>query len=260
MHPNFDPPAIVAPQPRCPPSSLGQGRQVHKWLGVAGSRTPWDQGAPCPCPPPHVPQPLSSEPSGQSGCRSQRLSGGRQPPLPQENCLGGQVGRGPPGGVGQVRGLAEVGGLPAERAESGAHCGQVHVGRVGVSAPPGRGVPARGGVRLTTAGLVRAVQAVGAPVADQRRIHAAQHLAGELAPWAEQPGQRWSWGSQEGGTGGRAPSRVWGERSTQLTAPLNPQHPQPQAGVLTPPFTPGTPISSSHSQGCHINWGVHACP
>lgn len=64
----------------------------------------------------------------------------------------------------------------------------------------------RGGGRLTTARLVRAVQAVLAPVADEGRIQAAQHPAGELAPWAEQPGQRGTWGSKGGGgTGGTAP-------------------------------------------------------
>lgn len=42
----------------------------------------------------HTPQPSSSEPSWQSGRRSQRSSGARHSPLPQVSCLGEQRARG----------------------------------------------------------------------------------------------------------------------------------------------------------------------
>lgn len=50
----------------------------------------------------------------------------------------------------------------------------------GVQTPPG----------LTALPLIRAVQAVLAPVAHGARLHTAQHLAGELALGAQEPGQR----------------------------------------------------------------------
>lgn len=43
-----------------------------------------------PCPGWHIPQPSSSEPSWQSGCRSQRRSADRHSPLPQLSWLGKQ--------------------------------------------------------------------------------------------------------------------------------------------------------------------------
>lgn len=62
----------------------------------------------------HAPQPSSSEPSSQSGRRSQRRSVGRHSPLPQASCLGEQraLEPGSPGRavVGTVKGAAPVAG------------------------------------------------------------------------------------------------------------------------------------------------------
>lgn len=106
-------------QTRAPGHSLLRGRVGQVQRGAhAGAGLP--RGAPQsgPGPTPPLPQPSSSEPSWQSGCRSQRRSAGRHSPLPQVSWLGEQrpLEAGSPGKavVGTVKGT-----VPAARAGAG---------------------------------------------------------------------------------------------------------------------------------------------
>lgn len=219
------PPSSPSFPPVPPPPAPGQGvspggvslggcvprgcPQVRGCPRVGGPRG----GSPgVPCPP--VPQWVSSEPSGQSGCRSQRLWGCKHPPpLGQGTCGGGQGGDRPPARAG---GLAETGGVPVERVGLGGaqhhpHLEGAHIWRRFPGGSPhfGGGGPRWG---LTTMGLVGAVGAVGVAV------------AGHPPPRAEQPGQGRAWGAKWGEREGQHPAH----RTPNPTAPT-PQHPHPTA-------------------------------
>lgn len=110
-------------QTRAPGHSLLRGRVSRVQRGAhAGAGPPRGapppQARPSPGPAPPLPQPSSSEPSWQLGCRSQRRSAGRHSPLPQVSWLGEQrpLEAGSPGEavVGTVKGT-----VPAARAGVG---------------------------------------------------------------------------------------------------------------------------------------------
>lgn len=141
--------------------------------------------------------------------------------MPQENCLGEQVGEGP---LGQARGdgeLPEVGRAPV---------GKALVLSWGSATPGSVGAGNHGG--LTAVRLIRAIQAVLLPITDHGCIHTAQGITEELVRGAQEPGQGWLW------WGARAVVGAGGTSGTPGPSPPTPQCSQPAASCALSPHHP----------------------